>query len=448
MRRPGVRVLYVSPLKALVYDIERNLRAPLVGIAPRRRAARAAVSPARRRGAHRRHAAARAPAAGAQPGRDPGHDARVAVPDARLEGARDAAHGRDRHRRRDPRAGADQARRAPGAVARAPGRADRRGAAAHRPVGDRAAARRGRALPRRRARGRDRRLLGEAAARSRRSRVPVPDMENPPAAAGAGAARRLDPRRALRARGRHAAERARHLAGDLPASCWRAIRANRSTIIFVNSRGLCERLAQRSTSWPERSCVRAHHGSVSHDKRAEIEEGLKSGAIRGIVATSSLELGIDMGAVDLVLLVESPGFGRARPAARRARRSPGRRGQRRAHLPEVPRRPARVRGRRRAHARGRARGDRGAAKRARRAGAADRRDVLRRTDDGRRDRARGRAGLVRTASCRAACSRPCSTCSPGATRRPDFADLRPLLSWDRSQRRAVAAARRGAWSRA
>ena len=53
--------------------------------------------------------------------------------------------------------------------------------------------------------------------------------------------------------------------------------------------------------------MRAHHGSISHSKRAEIEEGLKRGDIRGIVATSSLELGIDMGTVELVLLVESPG---------------------------------------------------------------------------------------------------------------------------------------------
>jgi ATP-dependent Lhr-like helicase len=53
--------------------------------------------------------------------------------------------------------------------------------------------------------------------------------------------------------------------------------------------------------------VRAHHGSVSHEQRKEIEEALKAGTLRGLVATSSLELGIDMGAVDQVLLVESPG---------------------------------------------------------------------------------------------------------------------------------------------
>ncbi|MEO0424770.1 MAG: crosslink repair DNA glycosylase YcaQ family protein, partial [Pseudomonadota bacterium] len=87
----------------------------------------------------------------------------------------------------------------------------------------------------------------------------------------------------------------------------RRIREARSTIVFVNSRGLCERLCQRLNDIAEEELVRAHHGSVSHEKRAEIEEGLKSGALPAIVATSSLELGIDMGAVDQVLLVESPG---------------------------------------------------------------------------------------------------------------------------------------------
>src|SRR6266853_1693390 len=53
--------------------------------------------------------------------------------------------------------------------------------------------------------------------------------------------------------------------------------------------------------------VRAHHGSVARHQRLEIEEALKAGRLRAIAATSSLELGIDMGAVDLVLQVESPG---------------------------------------------------------------------------------------------------------------------------------------------
>jgi ATP-dependent helicase Lhr and Lhr-like helicase len=85
------------------------------------------------------------------------------------------------------------------------------------------------------------------------------------------------------------------------------IRAHRSTIVFVNSRGLCERLAQRLNENAGEELVRAHHGSVAHEQRREIEEALKAGTLPAIVATSSLELGIDMGAVDLVVLVESPG---------------------------------------------------------------------------------------------------------------------------------------------
>ncbi|MEM6294795.1 MAG: DEAD/DEAH box helicase [Myxococcota bacterium] len=83
---------------------------------------------------------------------------------------------------------------------------------------------------------------------------------------------------------------------------------HQTTIIFVNSRGLCERLSQRlleQSGQPD--LVRAHHGSVAREQREQIEEMLKTGQIRCIVATSSLELGIDMGAVDLVVLVESPG---------------------------------------------------------------------------------------------------------------------------------------------
>ncbi|MEO5509391.1 MAG: crosslink repair DNA glycosylase YcaQ family protein, partial [Longimicrobiales bacterium] len=85
------------------------------------------------------------------------------------------------------------------------------------------------------------------------------------------------------------------------------IRTHRTTLVFVNSRGLCERLAQRLNEQAREELVRAHHGSLAHDQRREIEEGLKTGALRGIVATSSLELGIDMGSIDLVVLVESPG---------------------------------------------------------------------------------------------------------------------------------------------
>ena len=113
---------------------------------------------------------------------------------------------------------------------------------------------------------------------------------------------------------------------------------HRSTIVFANSRRLAERLTARlnEIAWergaedelpaagsltpaavmaqagssrgapPGQEIARAHHGSVSKEQRAEIENALKAGRLPAVVATSSLELGIDMGAVDLVVQVESP----------------------------------------------------------------------------------------------------------------------------------------------
>lgn len=114
------------------------------------------------------------------------------------------------------------------------------------------------------------------------------------------------------------------------------IENNRSTIVFVNSRGLAEKLTAalndiharrehaRRSAHPEPHhthtthkaggtepesippLARAHHGSVSKDQRTLIEEALKNGTLRCVVATSSLELGIDMGHVDLVIQVSAP----------------------------------------------------------------------------------------------------------------------------------------------
>ncbi|HSS62130.1 MAG TPA: DEAD/DEAH box helicase [Candidatus Limnocylindrales bacterium] len=84
------------------------------------------------------------------------------------------------------------------------------------------------------------------------------------------------------------------------------IRAHRSTIVFVNSRRLAERIAARVNDLAEEEMVRAHHGSIAREQRLLIEEELKAGRLRGLVATSTLELGIDMGAVDLVLQIEAP----------------------------------------------------------------------------------------------------------------------------------------------
>jgi ATP-dependent helicase Lhr and Lhr-like helicase len=84
------------------------------------------------------------------------------------------------------------------------------------------------------------------------------------------------------------------------------IRAHHSTIVFTNSRRLAERLCARLNELAGEDIARAHHGSVSREQRVQIEEDLKAGRLRAVVATSSLELGIDMGAVELVVQVEAP----------------------------------------------------------------------------------------------------------------------------------------------
>ena len=84
------------------------------------------------------------------------------------------------------------------------------------------------------------------------------------------------------------------------------VRAHRSTIVFVNSRRLAERLAAALNELGGGDVARAHHGSIAREQRIEIEDALKSGRLPAIVATSSLELGIDMGAVDLVVQIETP----------------------------------------------------------------------------------------------------------------------------------------------
>ncbi|HET8606731.1 MAG TPA: DEAD/DEAH box helicase [Gaiellaceae bacterium] len=86
----------------------------------------------------------------------------------------------------------------------------------------------------------------------------------------------------------------------------RLVQAHRSTIVFVNNRRLAERLALRLNELAEAEIARAHHGSLAREQRLVVEEELKAGRIPCLVATSSLELGIDMGAVDLVIQVESP----------------------------------------------------------------------------------------------------------------------------------------------
>jgi ATP-dependent Lhr-like helicase len=113
-----------------------------------------------------------------------------------------------------------------------------------------------------------------------------------------------------------------HAGPQAAASVWPAIEErlaayiaeHRSTIVFANNRRVAERLTARlneraddSGEEPAVPLARAHHGSLNQDERRTTEELLKQGALKAVVATASLELGIDMGAVDLVCQVESPG---------------------------------------------------------------------------------------------------------------------------------------------
>lgn len=93
---------------------------------------------------------------------------------------------------------------------------------------------------------------------------------------------------------------------EIHAPLLELIQKHRSTLVFVNSRRLAERLAQSLNELAGSEMVLAHHGSLAKDQRAFVEDQLKLGKLKALVATSSLELGIDMGAIDLVVQVEAP----------------------------------------------------------------------------------------------------------------------------------------------
>ncbi|MCP4749849.1 MAG: DEAD/DEAH box helicase [Proteobacteria bacterium] len=81
---------------------------------------------------------------------------------------------------------------------------------------------------------------------------------------------------------------------------------NRSTLLFVNSRRLCEKMTFKINMDEEQPVAYAHHGSLSREIREAVERNLKAGQLRAIVATNSLEMGIDIGALDEVVLIQSP----------------------------------------------------------------------------------------------------------------------------------------------
>ncbi len=325
---PGTRVLYVSPLKALVYDIERNLRAPLAGI---RRAAQRLGSDARELRVDVR--------TGDTPARERRRQARA--PGEILVTTPESLFLILSSRARESLVGVDTVI-VDEVHALAP---TKRGV--HLALSLERIAELTNTDPRRIGLSATLRPLDEAAGFLGGTRpvtvvdasspprldlevvVPVPDMENmggsrrgdsgenaawAGAAAEDGAGEAAVGRRrggsilgALYAREVGTPPRERGIWPAIYPALLEEIRAHRSTIIFVNSRGLCERLSQRLNELAGEELVLAHHGSVSNEKRAQIEDRLKAGRVPALVATSSLELGVDMGAVDRVILVESPG---------------------------------------------------------------------------------------------------------------------------------------------
>jgi ATP-dependent Lhr-like helicase len=319
------RVLYVSPLKALAVDVERNLRAPLVGIgqaARRLGLAEPDIAVGMRTGDtpadQRRKLAQRPP------------DILITTPESLFliltSAARESLSGvqtviiDEVHAVAGTKRGAHLALSLERLDARLARPAQRIGLSATvRPVEEVA------------------RFLGGAApvevVKPPADKtievsvvVPLEDMRElgePTGALPEGSAAGAAPRASIWP---HVEERIADLIAE-----------HRSTIVFANSRRLAERLTQRlnEVAWerasgqtlPEPGAIappaqlmaqsgvsrgvteilaRAHHGSVSKEQRAVIEEELKSGRLAAVVATSSLELGIDMGAVDLVVQVESP----------------------------------------------------------------------------------------------------------------------------------------------
>jgi ATP-dependent helicase Lhr and Lhr-like helicase len=284
-RAPGIGLLYVSPLKALSYDIDRNLRAPLRGIgADLSVAVRTGDTPQRERQAMLRQAP----------------DILITTPESlylMLTGRAQALFAGTRwcivdeiHAVASTKRGAHLALTLERLTDAAGRDVQRIGlSATQNPLEEVARYMVG---PTRECRIVDTGVRKEL---DLQIHVPVESMVEPDATP----APELDP-----------------LAGGEATrrSIWPAIypellelvKQHRSTIIFVNNRRGAERLALRLNDLAEADIARAHHGSLAREERTVVEELLKSGELPCLVATSSLELGIDMGAVDLVIQVESP----------------------------------------------------------------------------------------------------------------------------------------------
>ncbi len=291
-----------------------------------------------------------APAHDARAAPHPGHHARVALHPAhrrqsRARCWRSVAH---RDRGRDPRRGRRQARLAPGAhagAARPPGRAARR-----------PAARSASASP-------------PPSSRSRRWRRSSSDRRAASSTSATGA--RWTWRSRCRATS-SAPVATNEMWGEIYDRLAALIREHRTTLVFVNTRRLAERVAHHLAERLGEDAVLPHHGSLSRALRLDAEQRLKNGELRAVVATASLELGIDIGTVDLVVPDRLAALHRGGAAAHRPLRPLGGRAAQGPPLRHHARRAARVRRAGARHPPRRAGPPRDPAQRARYPGAADR----------------------------------------------------------------------------
>jgi ATP-dependent helicase Lhr and Lhr-like helicase len=278
----GLRVLYVSPLKALNYDVERNLRGPLAGLQSRLSVAvRTGDTPQKERAAMLRTAP----------------DILITTPESLFlmltSRARELLRTVDTVIVDEVHAVAGTKRGAHLALS-----LER----LQRLVGDRPLQRIGLSATQRPLEeigrfvggGRPVELVDAGVAKKLDLQVVVP-VEDMRELGSTGQTLDLD-----------AAPSVNSIWPSIYPALLELVRGHRSTIVFVNNRRLAERLALRLNELAEAEVARAHHGSLAREQRVIIEEDLKAGRIPCLVATSSLELGIDMGAVDLVIQVESP----------------------------------------------------------------------------------------------------------------------------------------------
>ena len=117
-----------------------------------------------------------------------------------------------------------------------------------------------------------------------------------------------------------------HLNTKLLPEVMRRLRESESAIVFTNTRSQCEiwfqSIIAADPSWFEFTAI--HHGSLDRHRRRDVEDGLKTGRYRVVVATSSLDLGVDFAPVDLVIQIGSPkGVARLLQRAGRSGHSPG-----------------------------------------------------------------------------------------------------------------------------